>query len=86
MKKHYYVYILESEPNKRYYVGATRNVEKRLNKHNRKEVLSTKSFVPWALKYQEKFSSLSLARKREQQIKNWKSRLAIERLIYGPIV
>ena len=36
--------------------------------------------------YVENFDTLSDARKREIQIKKWKSRKAIERLLNGPIV
>lgn len=45
-----------------------------------------KSGKPWRMIYSEKFDTLSEARNRELQIKNWKSRSAIERLIHGPFV
>ena len=86
MNKCYSIYILQSEKDGRYYVGSTNNLEKRIVYHNKGRVLSTKNFVPWNLKYKENFDSLSMARKREQQIKNWKKRSAIEKLINAPIV
>ena len=82
----YYIYILKSEKTRKYYVGSTNNIARRLERHNRGKVLSTKSETPWEMIYSEKFDTLSKARKRELQIKNWKSRSAIERLMYGPIV
>ncbi|MCK5592327.1 MAG: GIY-YIG nuclease family protein [Candidatus Pacebacteria bacterium] len=83
----YCLYILESQINKRYYVGATNNLKERIVQHNKGRVKSTKSGKPWKLKYYEKHISLSEARKRELQVKKWKKRAAIEKLInYGPIV
>ena len=76
----HFVYILRSE-NNRYYIGASDNVSKRLNYHNSGRVKSTKPYMPWSLIYTEKYNTLSEARKRESQIKNWRSRLAVERLI-----
>lgn len=83
MKKCYCIYILQSQLDNRYYVGATSDIERRLGEHNAGKVPSTKPFRPWVSKYLEKFDTLSLARKREKQIKNWKKRSAIERLING---
>jgi len=45
------------------------------------KVKSTKVYKPWLLQYTEKYNTLSEARCREKQIKNWKSRAAIERLL-----
>ena len=76
----YYLYILKSYTGK-YYIGATSNIENRVEYHNKGKVKSTKSHRPWKLIYNEKYNTLSEARKRESQIKGWKSRKAIERLI-----
>lgn len=82
----YYQYILESETGS-YYVGSTNNLMKRLAYHNSGKVQSTKNNRTWEMIYSEKFDTLSEARKRERQIKNWKSRSAIERVVKkGPIV
>lgn len=74
-------YILKSKYLGTYYVGCTKDIEERLTQHNAGFSLSTSSGRPWVLIYQEKFYLLSQARKRELQIKKWKSRAAIERLI-----
>ena len=76
----YYCYILQSTRNNKYYIGSTKNVSDRLKTHNHGRVTSTKCHRPWILKYQEEYSSLKDARKRERQIKSWHSRKAIERL------
>ncbi len=79
----YFLYILVSLKKNSYYVGSCSDIEKRLTRHNNGYVKSTKNFVPWKLVYKENYDILSFARKRESQIKSWKSRIAIERLIKG---
>jgi putative endonuclease len=74
-------YILKSKSNGTYYIGSCKDIAKRLALHNKGLVHSTKRYVPWQLIYSESFSSLSSARKRELQIKSWKSQRAVERLI-----
>ncbi|MBI2278984.1 MAG: GIY-YIG nuclease family protein [Candidatus Brennerbacteria bacterium] len=77
--------MLESLKNQRYYVGSTEGIKKRLAKHNRGEVKSTKVHRPWKVVYTESFPTRQEARRRELRVKSWKKREAIERLI-GPIV
>ena len=77
----FYVYILKSLKTSKYYAGCTENLEKRLNRHNSGQVTSTSTERPWTIIYSETFPELISARKREAQIKRWKSREAIERLI-----
>ncbi|MDP2945839.1 MAG: GIY-YIG nuclease family protein [bacterium] len=77
----FYFYILQSIISCEYYIGSTEDLKNRLLLHNKGMVKSTKSNRPWKLVYFESFSTLREARKRELQVKKWKSRLAIERLI-----
>ncbi len=77
----FYVYILESKVNSSYYVGSSKNIEKRLVLHNKGLVQSTKKYLPWSLVHVEEFVTLKLARRRELQIKAWKKRNEIEKLI-----
>jgi len=65
----------------KYYIGTSKNIEERLKLHNAGKIKSTKKNKPWIAIYYEKFTTLKEARKRELQIKRWKSRKAIERLI-----
>jgi putative endonuclease len=76
-----YLYVLQSQKNGKYYVGITKDVESRVNQHNRGAGKSTKSGKPWNLLYTEEFRSSSEASKRERYIKDQKSRLYIENLI-----
>jgi len=77
----FYTYILKSEKNNSYYIGSCGNIDIRLNRHNKGLSKSTKRYVPWKLVHTEEFLTLSEARKREYQIKSWKSRKAIEKII-----
>ncbi len=77
----FYVYILKSIKNGAYYIGSCENIDIRLKRHNRGMVSSTKRYLPWKLVCHEEFNILREARKRELQIKSWKSRRAIDSLI-----
>ena len=66
-----YVYILKNRFNK-FYIGITKlSPEKRLIRHNRGYVYSTKFTKPWKMVYYEKYNDYKSARKREKQIKSW---------------
>ena len=77
----YYVYVLESLKNGRYYVGVTANLEDRLKRHNARENRSTSPYAPYIIRHTESFPTLKEARKRESDIKNKKSRQFIDKLI-----
>ena len=63
------VYILYSLSKKRYYVGQTNNLERRIHEHNSGHTRSTKYGVPWEIIWSEEFPDRSEASKREKQIK-----------------
>jgi len=65
----YYLYILQSLKDSGYYIGTTKNIAKRLNEHNRGKSQSTKSRIPFILKYSERFENKTAARKREIALK-----------------
>ncbi len=75
------LYILYSKTLDKYYVGISSNIEERIKKHNRNHKGFTGRVNDWELKYTENHESKSDARKRELQIKSWKSRELIEKLI-----
>ena len=79
----YYVYILKSLKNGKYYTGCSNDLKKRLYLHNQGKTKGNKSFRPFELVYQEEYSGLSLARKREYYIKSQKSKKYIINLISG---
>lgn len=76
----FYVYILKSTRNNKYYIGYTSNIEERLRLHNSGRVLATKNYRPWGLFYLERFNTEKEAINRERRIKSWKSRSMIEKL------
>ena len=77
----HHTYILFSKSKNKYYIGSTSNLEERLNKHNSNHKGFTGGIGDWKIIYSEKFENYNLALKREKQIKNWKSRVMIEKLI-----
>ena len=85
MDDQYFVYILYSKTSDKYYIGHTCDINRRLKEHNDLSSDSRKFCVkngPWELKYYEAgFKTRSDAAKREKQIKSWKSRRLIEKLI-----
>ena len=77
-------YILRSVKANRFYIGhTTETLEERIRKHNSNHGGFTGRFRDWVLVYHEKFDSKDLAYRRELEIKSWKSRKRIERLIVG---
>ena len=79
----YFVYILQSIPSGRYYVGSTADVHRRLAKHNAGHSAATKAYRPWKLVHSETYSEKSDAIRRELAIKRMKSRTYIESLLDG---
>jgi putative endonuclease len=77
----YYVYILESLKNGRYYIGYTNNLEERLKRHNDCRTKGNKYYAPFELIYKEEYDNSDEARKREYYIKKQKSRKFIQGLI-----
>ena len=65
----YYVYILKSLKDEKFYTGCTANLKKRLKQHNGGRVRSTKARRPLKLVYWETFATRSEAMRRERHIK-----------------
>ena len=77
----FYIYILRSQTTRRFYIGQTENLERRLHYHNSGYSKSTKSGVPWELVYKEEFEDRTSAMKREAELKRKKSKIYIKGLI-----
>ena len=77
----YYTYILYSPELKKYYVGSTRDLNRRLKDHQRGKNKFSRQGGRWELKYYESFATRSEAFSRELAIKKKKSRKYIEWLI-----
>jgi len=77
-------YILFSASANRYYVGHTTELlEERLRKHNSNHKGFTGPNSDWKIVYMEKYPDKKLAYAREREVKSWKSRVRIEKLIAG---
>ncbi len=76
-----WLYILFSDKLNKYYVGACKELERRLHEHNIGHSKFTSTGMPWDLVYKEEFQNLISAKRRETAIKKKKSRVFIEALI-----
>ena len=76
-----FVYILQSGSTKRFYIGSTDSLDRRMSEHLRGHSLATRGRGPWKLVYTEEFPTLFEARQREREIKRWKSSRMIASLI-----
>ena len=77
----YWVYILRSERNGRYYTGSSEDPVRRLDEHNAGRVIATRYLRPWSLVYTEECPDGTTARQREYKLKSMKSRVYLESLI-----
>jgi putative endonuclease len=77
------IYILQSQTSQLFYIGCAEDPLVRLAEHQRGQTRSTRNRGPWTLVHQETFETLSEARRREQQLKSWKSHRSIQELIDG---
>jgi putative endonuclease len=80
-----FVYILQSETTGRFYIGSTDDLERRLSEHIRGHSPATRGRGPWKLVYTEKFETLLEARRRELEIKRWKSAKMIQALEHSSV-
>ncbi|MBP7819484.1 GIY-YIG nuclease family protein [Candidatus Gracilibacteria bacterium] len=77
----YYVYILQSEVNSSYYIGVSKDLLERLERHNRGGSTYTKRYKPWRLLYSEVYITKSDAYRRERQLKSYKGGDAFQDLL-----
>ena len=77
----HYCYILYSKKLDKYYIGSTRDITGRIQRHNTSNHGFTSTGKPWELKYSESFETKREALQRELQLKKWKNRQALETLI-----
>ena len=77
----YTVYILKSEISEKHYIGVTKDLSERLERHNTGRSKWTKKYKPWHIVYTEEFQDKVEALKREKQIKSYKGGEAFRKLI-----
>jgi len=66
----YYVYILRSLKDGKFYIGFTKDLRRRFKEHNSKMSTSTKSRVPFTLVYYEAYLHSEDAKEREKFLKS----------------
>ncbi|MCJ7553622.1 MAG: GIY-YIG nuclease family protein [Ignavibacteriaceae bacterium] len=72
---------MKSKSTGKYYIGQTKDLQRRLQYHNAGYNKSTKGSVPWELVYYEEYSTRSKAVRRENYVKKMKSKEFIVRII-----
>ncbi|HBI16808.1 MAG TPA: excinuclease ABC subunit C [Candidatus Moranbacteria bacterium] len=82
----FFVYILESSKDKKFYIGQTNNLENRINRHNSGQVSSTKNRRPLKIIYSEKFSTRKESMNREKYLKSLKNSRYILNNIISSVV
>lgn len=77
----YFVYVILSEKDKKFYTGYTSNLANRLREHNNGRVLSTRNRRPLKLIYYEFCLNSEDAKQRERYLKTaWGKRYLKNRL------
>ena len=79
----YFVYILQSEKDKNFYIGSSSDLQKRLAYHNRGANKSTRYRRPFKLVYFEEFDDKHIAFQREFFLKSPKGFLEKKHIIEG---
>jgi len=77
----YYLYIIQSQTDESYYIGTSRDLTERIERHNQGRSKYTKPKRPWNLVYIEEHPDRSSAMKREYANKRRKSKDYLAKLI-----
>jgi len=74
MPNFHYVYILISKCGEHHYVGSTRDLQKRLHKHNKGDVPHSARFRPWRIQTAIAFRDVEKAGAFERYLKSHSGR------------
>ena len=77
----YYVYILKSLKNGRFYTGSTNNLERRMHEHNVGQTKYTSKAGPFELVYKEPYNTSLGAKRREKFLKRGKGRELLKSIL-----
>jgi len=78
MHDFYFVYVLLSQKDNKFYVGYSSNLMQRINQHNKGKVQSTKNRRPLMLLYYEACLSQKDALHREKYLKTYYGKMFIK--------
>ena len=73
----FYVYLIQSEKNRTFYIGQTADLQERLKYHNTGRSKYTRNKGPWELIAYKTFPTRSEAMKEEKRLKSIKNRKVI---------
>jgi putative endonuclease len=77
------VYILKFTDTKRYYIGSTTDIDRRIKQHKSGHTSSTKRLgQDFTLVFSQGVGSLQIARNTERRIKSWKRKDFIEKIVH----
>jgi len=77
----WFVYVLKSLKNGRFYAGSTNSIERRLTEHNSGQTTYTKNTGPYRLIYEERYNTRIEARRRELFLKTGKGRTLLKQIL-----
>ena len=75
----YYTYVLKSEKDNKFYVGSTKDLKLRFEKHSKGQVESTRDRRPLKLIYYEACLSQADGTKREKYLKTYHGKMFIKK-------
>ena len=78
MNKFYYVYVLQSEKDHKFYIGLACDIKKRLEEHNSGKVSTTRNRRPLKLVYWEGCLNQQDATHREKYLKTYHGKMFIK--------
>jgi putative endonuclease len=79
----YFLYVLESVPTGKHYVGIAADVERRVHEHNTKNGRWASAYKPWTIVATEEYVDRATAAGRERFLKSREGIAARRRLIEG---
>jgi putative endonuclease len=75
----FYVYVIRSETDGRFYVGICMDLDRRVREHNAGKTFSTKGYRPWKLFFTEEYKTRAETRNREKFLKGGSGKEFIKR-------
>jgi putative endonuclease len=77
----FYVYVLESLKDEKFYTGFTEDIKRRIDEHNSGENISTARRRPLKLVYYEAFCDKNDALRRERYFKSTKGKTTLRQML-----
>ncbi len=81
MEDFFYVYVLQSEKDRQFYIGYTNDIERRLKEHQQGKNISTAKRLPVKLIYFEGHLSKEDAIRRESYFKSTKGKVTLRQIL-----